>query len=174
MAILNRKVYRIMHPDSKSEEELINQNMGLIISRAKMFKPFNSDMLDEYIQIGRIGLLKAIRTHDPNKGSLSTLAWNHIGWEIMRELNKKKREVPTEKLLRDYAHYTPKAPLWEILPDTLSEKELRVIEYRQQGLTFKEIGYELGDFTRGWAQKLFKSAVEKIREANEEKTHTDV
>ncbi len=155
---------KVVETDKEREEILIQQNTGLIISRAKTFKPHSPELLDEYIQIGRIGLLKAIRKHDPSRSALSTLAWKYIGWEIMRYLNKENRH--TAERLNNNGHYSPELELWEILPDTLSEKERQVVEMRWQGLTFREIGFELGDFTKGWANRLFKTAAEKIREAN--------
>ena len=140
--------------------------MGLVVSLAKGFKPKNLTELDEYIQAGRIGLLTAIRKHDPERGALSTIAWNHIRWEIMSYLDTQyKKPIPTQPLY-DQAAYITIDSIWELLPDTLNPIEERIIELRLQGFTFREIGNQLGGYTRGWANKLFKSSLEKIKLAN--------
>ena len=58
------------------EQQLILENMGLVVSLARSFNPKNNQELEEYIQSGRIGLWKAIKKYDPDRGALSTIAWN--------------------------------------------------------------------------------------------------
>ena len=41
-------------------EELIEKNMGLVLSIVNKFNPRNQTEKDDYIQAGRIGLWKAI------------------------------------------------------------------------------------------------------------------
>ena len=67
--------------------------MGLVVSLARSFNPLNPIELDNYIQSGRIGLWKAIQKHDPKKGKLTTIAWNHIRWEIIRYIKKNKKSA---------------------------------------------------------------------------------
>lgn len=149
-----------------SEEQLIHQNMGLVVQLAKSFHPHSAEELDEYIQLGRIGLLKAIRKHDPSRGALTTVAWHYIRWEIIRYLNANRQEH--EVLFDEHAAPTAHSPVWELLPDSLSDTERQVVTLRAEGNhTFREIGQILGGFTRGWANKVFKAALVKIREANE-------
>ena len=127
--------------------------------------PHNLEVLDEYIQLGRIGLWKAIQKHDPQKGKLSTIAWNHIRWEIIRHINKAKKHRSVLSggcLNNDSAHCNDSENIWEAIPDHISELEKKVINLKYQGCTFKEIGYELG-FTKGWAYKTFHNIKNKIR-----------
>lgn len=153
-------------------------NEPLVVSLVKSLRPPNRTEFDEYLQHGRIGLLKAIRKHDPNKAKLSTLAWFYIRWEIIRYINKAKKaqnlhneaayHVVARNKAREDSAFSPE--LYEYLPSNLSKSELTVILMRHQGYTFQEIGKALGNYTRGWASKLYKSAIEKIQDANKE-TH---
>ena len=148
----------------KHEEQLVQDNLGLVVSLAKSFNPPNVTELDEYIQLGRIGLMKAIRVHDPKRSAVSTLAWYYIRWEIMRYLNKKHH--PTLELLEEPAcNHTD--TLWEYIPTTLNEKEYTVVKLKSEGYTFREIGEKLGGYTRGWANRLYTSATNKIKKAND-------
>lgn len=151
-------------------------NMPLVLSLVTSLRPPNRTEFDEYVQHGSIGLLKAIRKHDPARAKLSTLAWYYIRWEIIRYINRNKR---LQKLHDDASYHISsisrrkeqkpvESELFEILPNNLSNSEETVIRMRHQGYTFQEIGTALGDYTRGWASKLFNSAIEKIQDANKE------
>lgn len=138
--------------------------MGLVVTLAKQFKPASPEQLDEYIQVGRIGLWKAIRAQNPERGALSTIAWICIRNEILRHLKFLNRSFSCEIVEREY--HEP-VPIWEALPEeALSEKERKVIELRYRGHTFKEIGEQCG-YTKNWAHKAYCSAVRKIRRAND-------
>ena len=50
-------------------EELIEQNMGLVLSVVKCFNPKNQTEQDDYVQAGRIGLLKGISKYSATGGS---------------------------------------------------------------------------------------------------------
>ena len=60
------------------ENKLVQENLGLVITIAKKFKPINHDEYSEYVQIGSIALLRAIRKFDPSRAKLSTFAWRYI------------------------------------------------------------------------------------------------
>lgn len=161
-------------------EQLVLDNLGLVVSIAKSLRPTNYTELEEYIQVGTIGLWKAIEKHDPTRAKLSTLAWNSIRWEIIRYIEKTKKYDDfinaddtvyiLSKQHRQHARAIERYPnrFQEWLPGDLSKSERIVVEMRNQGYTFQEIGHALGGYTRGWANKLFKSAIEKIRDANKE------
>ena len=157
------------------EERLISENMGLVITLARSFKPKNTVELDDYIQSGRIGLWKAIRKHDPKKGALSTIAWYYIRWEIIRNMPS-ARKRSGEKQMVNFTDLCSSLPnlvegkqcglsLAEIEPDSLTLKERKVLRLRAAGHTMKDIGIEFGH-SRGWANETFKSAIKKIRDAN--------
>ena len=160
----------------EQEEQLVETNMPLVVSLVKSFRPPNSTEFEEYLQCGSIGLLKAIRKHNPTIAKLSTIAWYYIRWEIIRYMNKafKIQRLHTEasNYLLNKTNIVQNKPisseLFELLPTNLNQSEQTVILMRHQGYTFQEIGTTLGNYTRGWASKLYKSAIEKIKSANEE------
>jgi len=151
--------------------------MGLVVSIVKSLRPPNATEYEEYIQLGRIGLWKAIRKHDPKLAKLSTIAWDYIRWEIIRYINKSVKyntlmNNPDAQYRLQCVHSERTQELFtdsvaEAIPSSLSKSECIVVDMRHQGYTFEEIGKELGGYTRGWANKLFKLAIKKIQDANE-------
>lgn len=77
---------RMQQGDPEAESDLINQNMGLVYNAARHFTGRGHDM-EDLIQIGSIGLIKAVRKFDPAFGvQLSTYAVPMITGEIRRFL----------------------------------------------------------------------------------------
>lgn len=153
------------------EDDAISKNLGLIIKLARSFKPSNATELEEYIQLGRIGFLKAFRKYDPDRGALSTMAWHYIRWEIIQHLNK-QRKHKVKKDIEEPSDTTDEKitsmdceNLWEFLPSNLNDKEKNIVELKLQGHTYKEIGQKL-NYTQHWISKLYKSAIKKIKYAN--------
>ena len=57
-------------------DELIEENMGLVISIVNSFKPKNHTEREDLIDAGRIGLWKALKKYDAKKScKISTYAW---------------------------------------------------------------------------------------------------
>ena len=147
----------------KDEEELIHKNMGLVISLAKRFNPSNPQELDEYIQSGRIGLLIAIRKHNPELGALSTIAWQYIRREIRKHIkfynkfkyNEIHNNIPSHE----------EEGLWEYLPNNLTEQEKIVIKLKSMGHTMSEIEDKI-QIRANKANKIFKTGIKKIQNAN--------
>jgi RNA polymerase sigma factor (sigma-70 family) len=165
-------------------ETLVQDNMGLVVSLAKSLHPPNHTEFEEYLQLGRIGLWKAIMKFDPTRGTkLSTIAWDYIRWEIIRYISKRQKEqrlmnspylIPYLEKTNERKHsYLMPAELSDLLPKTLTDTEKRTVQLRNEGHTFQEIGNHLGGYTKGWANTLFKSAIRKIQDANKQKTHID-
>lgn len=132
---------------------------------ARSFKPRTKEELDDLVQIGTIGLLKAIRKHDPAKGKLTTIAWGYIRWEIMRYLNAQSNALTSQEIIVQSQSSIDAEHLWEYLPDTLSKLEKDTVMLKTKGYNFEDIGKQLG-YTRGWTNKVYKSAVRKIQNAN--------
>lgn len=146
-----------------TEEELIVNNMGLVKKIAKMFRPPNRTEYEEYIQVGRIGLMKAIRKHIPEKGALSTIAWNHIKWEIIRYIKKHTNigeQLPSNIVQEPLTHFS------RILPDNLSETEISILNLKLDGYKSTEIAKIMG-MDRYHLIKQYKVLLQKIRVANE-------
>lgn len=150
----------------QNEQDLIESNTGLVISIAKHFKPRNPTELDEYVQLGRIGLLKAIRKYDPEKSKLSTYAWYYIHGEISKHITSESRRVHTVELT-DHAQDYDTENILECFPNTLTEIESEIINMRLKNHSFAEIGKFFGR-TRFWANKNYNEALNKIRNVYEE------
>lgn len=145
-----------------TEEELINNNMGLVKRIARMFRPPNRTEYDEYVQVGRIGLMKAIRKHEPAKGQLSTIAWNHIKWEIMRYI--KTNKGIGERLQGDMLQKETET-FEHCLPNYLSESEIRILNLKLDGHKLTEITKIL-NIDRYNLVKQYNIILDKIRNAN--------
>ena len=175
-------------------DDLIEKHMGLILTIVNRFNPKNQTEKEEYIQAGRIGLWKALTKFSVTGGSkFYPYAWNPIKWEIIKEIRSTegKRHVEfagSGKDLENYQRlYIPlqhkyasndKAfskgyyinkdfELWEILPSSLNDLEEATISLKSEGYNFKEISNKL-NLDRSKIKKIFDSAVNKIREHNNE------
>lgn len=159
-----------------NEEQLVIDNFGLVMSIAYKYRPQFPDDHDDLIQIGSIGLLKAIRTFDASLGNqLSTLATIAINREILKRLSKKKLRV--ESILDGE---------YDIVDDSINEFESDIFSgnlytgitsedkkllYMRFYLncTFEEIGDEFNK-TRQWANLKINNIVKKIKENEKENT----
>ena len=147
-------------------DDLIEKNMGLVVSVVNSFNPKSNTEKEDYIQAGRIGLWKALEKHDPEKSALSTFAWNPIRWEIIKEIKAIKSNryfsISDEKT----PYYITKDTLWEHCPDSLSLEESELIDLRKMGYTLQEIADILGR-GRSYVKRVVYRAIQKIRECNE-------
>ena len=155
-------------------DSVMESNMGLVVLLAKSFNPRGSDELDEFVQLGRIAMWKAIEKHDPSRAKLSTLIWHYVRWDILRYLKKQSRlEIQLDESVPIADNLKVDPSLWEYLPDCLTYNENSVIKLRLQGHTFVAIGHEMG-YSRRWANNTFKAALKKINNANKTKTQSKI
>jgi len=151
-------------------KDLVEENMGLVISIVNRFNPKNITERDDFIQAGRIGLWKAIDKFCENRGTkFSPYAWNPIRWEIMKEIRSsmKHKHLPLDFENDDIAgSYLEVESLWELVPPNLTDEEVEVIKLRLEGNNFKEISMKL-DCSRTLVKKFFDNAIKKIRDNNE-------
>lgn len=152
--------------DTQQEDRLVRENLGLVVSIAKRFNPANATELEEFIQVGSIGLFKAIREYDPSRAKLSTIAYKRISWSIMHYMKNQKRQsrIPTTEL-EEHVYMHPEQ-LWELLPDNLTGIEKEVVILKREGETFDSIGKLMGGYTGSWANRIFTGAIKKIQRAN--------
>jgi len=151
-------------------EELIEKNMGLVLTIVNRFNPKNQTEKEDYIQAGRIGLWKALTKFSKNGGSkFSPYAWNPIKWEIIKEIRSIKAKYDYINI-EEYQHSYPSntsIPFWELMPSNLTDNESQVIKLRLEGYNFKEISNKL-QCHRSNIKKIFQNAIKKIRETNNE------
>ena len=152
-----------MMPLTEYQKELVTNNHELIFGCAKkMNLPF-----DDYYDILAIGLCKAAKIYDNSKGMFSTVAYacmkNEIKLYWIHE--QRKRAIPANMILSYDVQMTDdmepenSGAFSDVLADDFSvdetvtskmvveeiisrfnEKEKEIVEYLQDGLTFKEIG----------------------------------
>jgi RNA polymerase sigma factor (sigma-70 family) len=150
--------------------DLLEENMGLVISIVNRFNPKNMTERDDFIQAGRIGLWKAIDKFCVTRGTkFSPYAWNPIRWEIMKEIRSSAKHKHLALNLDNedgIGTYLSEESFWEMVPSSLTVEEKEVIRFRLEGYNFKEISAEL-DCNRASVKKLFDIAVKKIRDKNE-------
>lgn len=92
---------RLYAGDELAKDELIERNMRLVAHIVKKFQP-KHELLDDYISIGTIGLMKAVNTYTPDrKTKLSTYAARCIENEILMYLRRQK------KTLKDVSIHEP-------------------------------------------------------------------
>lgn len=84
--------------DLAAKDELIRHNLRLVVHIAKKYNGMYEN--DDLISVGSIGLIKAINTYSPDKGTvLATFAAKCIENEILMVLRNKKKQknnVPLE------------------------------------------------------------------------------
>ena len=82
----NRLLERVRQGDSEAEAILVEENAGLVRSVARRFLDRGTEY-EDLLQIGTIGMIKAIRSFSPERGSaFSTYAVPLIVGEIRRHL----------------------------------------------------------------------------------------
>jgi|TARA_R110002051_G_scaffold256077_1_gene315204 RNA polymerase sigma factor (sigma-70 family) len=149
---------------SESENQRIKENYGLVVSLALSFsRSYNQD-LEDYIQVGLIGLLKAIRKHDPERSKLSTYATVCIRNEIVKYTNKNKKNQFNASL-ENQADNSYQDSFWEYEPDSLSEQERSLLYMKRDNYSYQEISEEL-EYSKSYTKELAKRVFNKINEAN--------
>ena len=149
-------------------QDLIEQNMGLVVSVVESFRPKSSEERDSFIQAGRIGLWKALEKYDPTKGAaLSTFAWNPIRWEIIKEIKTVSKNKCYSISGMSNVSYENKNDFSELYPTNLTEEEAFIIDLRRCGYKLREICDIIGR-GRSYIKKTVYRAISKIRDANDE------
>ena len=154
------------------ETQLVNKHYGLVVSQAVRLSSQRND-LEDYMQVGFIGLLKAIRNYDPDKSQFSTFATVCIRNEIFRYMRKNKKKSVNSSFKKDN-WYTTKEEMWEFIPDCLSEKEKMVLKTKSENYTHKEIAEKLS-CPKGQIKHIVRKIIETTRRYyREEKEDTSM
>ncbi len=138
----------VKNGDKEAKEILIKHNMRLVAHVVKKFS--NAGEADDLISVGCIGLIKAINTFEPGKGSqLSTYAARCIENEILMliRVNKKHKNVVSLNqpvgVDKEGNELTIKDLITENESDTLEDVEnkletKKILEYMKSSLTKRE------------------------------------
>ncbi len=147
------------------EDQIINENMGLVKSIVSQFNPKNPTEFDDLKQAGMIGLMKAIRKFDSTRGNrFTTYAYYYVLGEIkdfirqeqFSHLSQDRSCVPVSK---------PYTTVTEYL-DNLSDIEQNIVNMRLEGYTFLEISNKLG-YSATWIHQVYKQMIDRIILKNE-------
>lgn len=100
-------VERIRNGDLKAREKLIESNLRLVHWVARKYTMIAREKgidMNDLIQDGRVGLIEAIETFDPDKGSFATYAVWFIKKEILSALSEGLIHIPrnVSKSIQEY------------------------------------------------------------------------
>ncbi len=122
------------------ENQIIIEHFQLINGIAKGF-PYRDR--EDYIQVGRIGVLKAIRSFNPTKSKFTTHATNCVRNEMIREYNKhQKYYVRNVNIPLDHIPMKPEPPPLEL--QMLTQDERLIVHMRLNNESYKAIASQLG------------------------------
>lgn len=184
---------RMKEGDETARQELIERNMRLIAHIARKYK-VPGCTFDDLISIGAIGLIKAVRSYDPDAGtSLSTYAARCIENEILMSLRHSRKQqndisldeplgtdsdgntvsfsdllgTPPDLVEDEVRRRVTLDMLQKVLP-TLPERERRVLMMRYgigDGIVHPQ--HEIADqlgISRSYVSRVEKHAIELIRD----------
>ncbi len=151
------------HFDKPRLEKLFDQHYGLLVSQALSFRPRCQSDLDDYIQIGSFGMIKAIRQYDNNVGRFSTFAICCIRNSIMNYL-RGQRKFRYDITLDEPVSTIPKENILDYLPENLTPHERHIIQLKIDGWTMTEIGDEFS-YPCYRIRRIINDIYDKIRHA---------
>lgn len=177
----------------EEQEQKIIENMNLVYYMIKQLPHMNPNDYDDWVQIGRIGLIKAASTFDETKGrKFSTYASRCIRNEIYMHF-RKERPHNSDVSLNDIIYTDEKGSDLElgktlgseddfiekiidgeiitnvlgIILNVLQPKEAIVLLYRVSGIcTQRDVGKSLG-LSQSYVSRIKEKAERKIRECLE-------
>jgi len=153
----DRALLRRYHEDGDlaARERLIEQNMSLVRSLARRYS-YRGEQLDDLVQIGAIGLIKAIDRFDLERGvELTTYATPNIigeikrhfrdkGWSVRVPRSLQELNVQLSKLIEELTVELGRSPtIPELAKASGSEEEL-VVEALESGRAYSSISLSTG------------------------------
>lgn len=135
-----KEIPNIVRSGDNAIAKLLEHNTALVWSRARTFKskhPLSAE-LDDLVQEGYIGLLRAASKYDPSRGNkFSTVAFYWIDQAIARSVNKTGRLIRLpENRVQDFFNITKIRSLYE--DSDLSPHEIDKIAMEELKLTQEE------------------------------------
>lgn len=168
--------------DKKAKDKLIEANFRLVVSIAKRYNIPGMTFID-VIQIGNIGLIKAVENFEPEKGyHFSTYATCWIRQTITRAISKQKElfcllnepigddddtslidTIANDDDFEEKSLYRLECYFLEELFEHLSPREQEIINcHFFENITFAEIGERL-HISSSRAQSIGQKALKKLR-----------
>src|SRR5437868_15366123 len=143
------------HGDLQAREQLIEQYMSLVRSLARRYS-YRGEQFDDLVQIGAIGLIKAIDRFDINRGvELTTYATPNIIGEIKRHFRDKGWAVRVprglqelharlSKLIEQLTVQLGRSPTIAELAKAANVEEEEVLEALESGRAYSSLSLSTG------------------------------
>jgi len=157
MRVEDKILLRKYHEDGdlQAREKLIEQYMSLVRSLARRYA-YRGEQLDDLVQIGAIGLIKAIDRFDIDRGvELTTYATPNIIGEIKRHFRDKgwavrvprglqELNVQLTKLMDELTVKLGRSPTIPELAKTAGVEEEQVLEALESGRAYTSLSLSVG------------------------------
>ena len=116
---------------------MAEDNINLIYFVLKQLNMYNKDGIDEYFDVGMLGLVKGLKTYSESKGVISTYLVKCIRNEIVMELRNQK----TDKRNNGVKPISINTPMTDNLTieDTI-KSDFDMLEYEIKNERIKELG----------------------------------
>ncbi len=143
------------HGDLQAREQLIEQYMSLVRSLARRYS-YRGEQLDDLVQIGSIGLIKAIDRFDLERGvELTTYATPNIigeikrhfrdrGWAVRVPRGLQELNVQLSKLIEQLTVQLGRSPTSAELAKAASVEEEEVLEALESGRAYSSLSLSGG------------------------------
>jgi len=141
--------------DLQAREQLIEQYMSLVRSLARRYS-YRGEQLDDLVQIGAIGLIKAIDRFDLNRGvELTTYATPNIigeikrhfrdrGWSVRVPRGLQELNVQLSKLVEQLTVQLGRSPTIPELAKAAGVEEEEVLEALESGRAYSSLSLSQG------------------------------
>ncbi len=153
----DRDLLRAYHEggDLAAREQLIERYMSLVRSLARRYS-YRGEQLDDLVQIGAIGLIKAIDRFDVNRGvELTTYATPNIigeikrhfrdrGWSVRVPRGLQELNVKLSKLVEQLTVQYGRSPTISELAKAASVEEEEVLEALESGRAYSSLSLSVG------------------------------
>ena len=143
------------HNDLSAREQLIEQYMSLVRSLARRYA-YRGEQLDDLVQIGAIGLIKAIDRFDVNRGvELTTYATPNIigeikrhfrdkGWSVRVPRGLQELNVQLSRLMEQLTVQLGRSPTIPELAKASGSTEEEVLEALESGRAYSSLSLSTG------------------------------
>jgi RNA polymerase sigma-B factor len=143
------------HNDLAAREQLIEQYMSLVRSLARRYS-YRGEQLEDLVQIGAIGLIKAIDRFDMNRGvELTTYATPNIigeikrhfrdrGWSVRVPRGLQELNVQLSRLIEQLTVQLARSPTIPELAKAAGVEEEEVLEALESGRAYSSLSLSSG------------------------------
>jgi len=141
--------------DLAAREQLIEQYMSLVRSLARRYS-YRGEQLEDLVQIGAIGLIKAIDRFDVNRGvELTTYATPHIigeikrhfrdrGWSVRVPRGLQELNIQLSRLIEELTVEHGRSPTIPELAKAASVTDEEVLEALESGRAYSSLSLSAG------------------------------